>query len=93
MNYINKLNDTFFLLDKLEKLIINGNEKSQLKKHLLSVSCDLAKYKDIHENNTISDNDEIRSKINDVLKRIKEIEINVRNKLILTEKYNSYLNS
>ena len=37
--------------------------------------------------------DEIISKITDVLNRINEIEIMVKNKLIITEKYNSYLNS
>ena len=93
MKHNNKLNDTYALLDKLEKLIIYNNDKSQLKKHLLSVSDDLAKYKDMHEKYIISDKDEIKSKIQDVLRKIKEIEISVRNKLVLTEKYNSYLNS
>ena len=92
MNFINKLNYTFELLDKLEKLISNDYEKNQLKKHLLSISDDLAKYRDIHEKNSIFE-DDIKSKIQDVLKRINEIDIRVRNKLILTEKYNSYLNS
>ena len=93
MNYISNLNDTFALLDKLEKLTNNYNNKSQLKKHLLSISDDLAKYKVMHEKNIIFDNDEIKSKIQDVLRRINKIEISVRNKLVLTEKYNSYLNS
>tara|TARA_B100001248_G_C27049958_1_gene304788 strand:+ start:96 stop:377 length:282 start_codon:yes stop_codon:yes gene_type:complete len=93
MSFINKLNDTFELLNKLDKLITNSNDKGLFKKHLLSVSDDLAKYKDMHEKLIISDNDEIKSKIQDVLRRINEIEISVKNKLILTEKYNSYLNS
>ena len=93
MNFINKLNDTLTSLDKLDKLIINYNDKLQLKKHLLSVSDDLAKYKNMHEKNTILDNDEIKLKIQDVLTRIHEIEVSVRNKLVLTKKYNSYLNS
>ena len=93
MNFTNKLNDTLTSLDKLDNLITNDNNKSQFKKHLLSLSDDLAKYKDIHEKNTIFDNDDIKSNIQDVLKRINEIEISVRNKLIITEKYNSYLNS
>ena len=93
MNFTNKLNDTLTSLDKLDNLITNDNNKSQLKKHLLSLSDDLAKYKDIHEKNTTFDSNDIKSKIQGVLKRINEIEISVRNKLILTEKYNSYLNS
>ena len=93
MNFTNKLNDTLTSLDKLDNLITNYNDKGQLKEHLLSLSDDLAKYKDVHEKNTIFDSDDIKSNIQDVLKRINEIEISVRNKLILTEKYNSYLNS
>ena len=93
MSFINKLNDTFELLNKLDKLITNSNDIGLFKKHLLSVSDDLAKYKDMHEKLIISDNDEIKSKIQDVLRRINEIEISVKNKLILTQKYNSYLNS
>ena len=92
MNFTNKLNDTLTSLDKLDNLINNDNNKGQLKNHLLSLSDDLARYKDINEKNTIFDND-IKSNIQYVLKRINEIEISVRNKLILTEKYNSYLNS
>ena len=93
MNFTNKLKDTLTSLDKLDNLITNDNNKDQLKKHLLSLSDDLAKYKDIHEKNTIFDGDDIKSNIQDVLKKINEIEISVRNKLIITEKYNSYLNS
>ena len=93
MNFTNKLNDTFTSLDKLDNLITNDNNKGQLKKHLLSLSDDLAKYKDIHEKNTIFDGDDIKSNIQDILKKINEIEISVRNKLIITQKYNSYLNS
>jgi len=93
MNFTNKLNDTLTSLDKLDNLITNDNDKGQLKEHLLSLSDDLAKYKDVREKNTTFDSDDIKSNIQDVLKRINEIEISVRNKLILTEKYNSYLNS
>ena len=93
MSFINKLNVTFELLDKLDKSFANFNKKSELKKHLLSVSDDLAKYREYQEKNTILDNDEIKLKIQDVLNRINEIEVSVTNKLILTEKYNSYLKS
>ena len=93
MNFTNKLNDTLTSLDKLDNLITNDNDKGQLKEHLLSLSDDLVKYKDIHEKNTIFDSVDIRSNIQDVLNRINEIEISVRNKLNITEKYNSYLNS
>ena len=93
MNFTNKLDDTLTSLDKLDKLLINYNDNGRLKKHLLSVSEDLAKYKNIDEKNTIRDNNEIKLKIQDVLRRINEIEISVRNKLVLTKKYNSYLNS
>lgn len=93
MNFTNKLNDTLTSLDKLDNLITNDNDKGQLKEHLLSLSDDLAKYKDVREKNTTFDSDDIKSNIQDVLKKINEIEISVRNKLIITEKYNSYLNS
>ena len=94
MSFLNKLNDTYELLNKLDDVIINKNtDNNLLKKQLLSVSEDLAKYKDIDAKNIKFENDEIKSKITDVLNRINDIEINVKNKLILTEKYNSYLNS
>ena len=93
MNFTNKLNDTLTSLDKLDNLITNDNDKGQLKEHLLSLSEDLAKYKDIHEKNAIFDSVDIKSNIQDVLNRINEIETSVINKLNITQKYNSYLNS
>ena len=64
-----------------------------MKTKLLSVSDDLASYKDLDEKNTNLKNNEIKSKITEVLNKINEIEIIVKNKLIITKKYNSYLNS
>ena len=93
MNFTNKLNDTLTSLNKLDNLLTNYNDKAQLKEHLLSLSDDLAKYKDIHEKNTIFDSVDIKLNIQDVLKKINEIETSVRNKLNITQKYNSYLNS
>ena len=93
MNFTNKLNDTLTSLDKLDNLITNDNDKGQLNEHLLSLSDDLAKYKDIHEKNIIFDSVDIKSNIQDVLNRINEIETLVKNKLNITKKYNSYLNS
>ena len=93
MNFINKLNNTHELLNKLDEVIIKNTGKDLLKTQLLSISEDLAKYKDLDENETKFESNDTKSKITDVLKRINEIEINVKNKLIITEKYNSYLNS
>ena len=93
MSFINKLHETHEVFNKLNDLILSKSDKVNLKTYLLSISEDLAKYKDIDENNTRFKNDEIKSKITDVLSRINEIETNVKNKLVITEKYNSYLKS
>ena len=93
MSFIKNLNNTYELLNKLDNIIMKDPDNNLVKKHLLSVTEDLARYKDIDVKNIKFDKDEIKSKTIDVLNRIKDIEINVKNKLILTEKYNSYLNS
>ena len=93
MSFLNNLNNTYELLKKLDYIIMKDNNSSLLKDYLLSVSDDLARYKDIDAKNIKFQNDEIKSKIADVLNRINEIELHVKNKLIITQKYNSYLNS
>ena len=93
MSFINNLNNTYELLNKLDDIIMKEADNSLVKEHLLSVTDNLAKYKDIEAKIIDCDNNKIKSKVTDVLNRINDIEINVKNKLILTEKYNSYINS
>ena len=93
MSFLNRLNDTYELLNKLDDIINKNTDNSLLKKQLLYVSEDLLKYKDVDAKNINFEKENVKSKITDVLKRVKDIEIDVKNKLTLTEKYNSYLNS
>ena len=93
MKFINKLHETYEFLHKLDELILSKGNNHNIKKCLSSISEDLAKYKDIDENSIRIENDDVISKITDVLNRINDIETNVRNKLVITEKYNSYLKS
>ena len=93
MIFTNKLHETHDVFNKLDELILSSSNYNNLKKHLLSISEDLAKYKDIDEKNIRSENDEVKSKITDILNSINEIETNIKNKLVITEKYNSYLKS
>ena len=93
MSFLNNLNDTYELLNKLDNIINKSTDNGLLKKQLLYVSEDLSRYKDFDTKNIKFEKENVKSKITDVLKRIKDIEIDVKNKLTLTEKYNSYLNS
>ena len=93
MSFINKLNDTFELISKLDLVVNRDTDSSFIKKQLLSVSEDLASYKEVNKKFLQPDNNEIKNKISDVLNRINKIEIKVKNKIKITEKYNSYLNS
>ena len=92
MSFINNLNNTYELLNKLDDVIMKEADNSLVKEHLLSVTDNLAKYKDIEAKIIDSDNNKIKSKINDVLIKINEIETNVKNKLTITEKYKAHLN-
>ena len=93
MTFTNKLHETHDVFNKLDELILSSGNYNNLKKHLLSISEDLAKYKDIDEKIIRSENDEVKSKITNILNSINEIETNIKNKLVITEKYNSYLKS
>ena len=93
MSVFKKLNDTYELFNKLDDIINKNSNNGLLKKQLLCLSEDLSKYKDVDVKNIKIEKENIKSKITDVLKKINDIEIDVKNKLTLTEKYNSYLNS
>ena len=72
MSFINNLNNTYELLNKLDNVIMKEADNNLVKKQLLSVTEDLARYKDIDQENIKFDKDEIKSKIIDVLNRINE---------------------
>ena len=93
MSFLSNLNETYELLNKLDDVMMKNVDNNLIKQLLLSVTEDLARYKDIDAKNIKFDKDEIKSKIIEVVNRINDIEIKVKNKLILSEKYNSYLNS
>ena len=93
MSFLNRLNDTYELLNELDDIINKNTDNGLLKNQLLNVSEDLSKYKDVDAKNIKFEKENVKSKINDVLKRVKDIEIDVKNKLTLTHKYNSYINS
>ena len=93
MSLINKLDVTDEVFNKLDELILSKSNKYDLKQHLLSISEDLAKYKEIDKKNIEFGNDQVKYKITEVLNIINKVETNVRNKLVITEKYNSYLKS
>ena len=93
MSFLINLNETYKLLNRLDDVMMKNVDNNLIKQQLLSVTEDLARYKDMDAKNIKFDKDEIKTKIIDILNRINNIEIKVKNKLILTEKYNSYLNS
>ena len=93
MSFVNKLNDTYKLISKLDLVVNKDTDSCIIKKQLLSVSEDLASYKEVNKNFSQLDKNEIKNKIFDILNRINKIEINVKNKIKITEKYNLYLNS
>ena len=93
MSFVNKLNDTYELISKLDLVVNKDTDSCIIKKQLLSVSEDLASYKEVNKNFSQLDKNEIKNKIFDILNRINKIEINVKNKIKITEKYNLYLNS
>ena len=93
MSFFKNLNDTYELFNKLDDIINKNSDNSLLKKQLLCLSEDLSKYKDVDVKNIKIEKENLKPKITDVLNKINDIEIDVKNKLTLTEKYNSYLNS
>ena len=93
MSIFKKLTDTYELFNKFDDIISKNSDNVLLKKQLLCLSEDLSKYKDVDVKNIKIEKENVKSKITDVLKKINDIEIDVKNKLTLTEKYNSYLNS
>tara|TARA_Y100001954_G_scaffold210378_1_gene236196 strand:- start:449 stop:733 length:285 start_codon:yes stop_codon:yes gene_type:complete len=93
MSFVNKLDNTLELLSKIDHAIMIKADYNALKKQLFIMSDDLLNYKAFDSKKIVSENHEIKSKIENVIQRINEIEQKVRNKLIITEKYSSHLNS
>ena len=93
MGFTNKLDDTYQLLNKLDDLMNREANNEFLKKQIISLSENLETYKNIDYENVIFKNDKINLKMQNVLNRINKIEMNVKNKLLITQKYNSYINS
>ena len=63
MSFLNNLNETYELLSKLDDVMMKNVDNNLIKQQLLSVTEDLARYKDINAKNIKFDKDEIKSKI------------------------------
>ena len=91
MNINEKLNETSLLIVTLENALRNKTDNDSLKISIKKISEDLLKYKNFEDE--VSQFSNYKDKLQKMLNKIKKLEENVNRQLLLTQKYNHFINS
>ena len=88
-----KLSETTDLINILEKNVNNQPEIETLKATVKHISNDLQKYKQLDIINDKSEIENNKDSLKALLLEIKNLEKSLNRKLLITQKYNHFLNS